>query len=781
MIYQKIIEGKYVDLKYADLEDAEAILKLRNDPNLSKYLTKFDSSVEQQKEWLRQQQKQEGDYYFVIWSKDNRVIGTIRAYHIVGDEGETGSLVMSGNLYEKYEAKLLCEEFVFETLRLAKTRNRVMYENKNIINFAESFGVYWDEPYADENGIWWMEGHNDYENSKKHREKIKKIIYSNASINQSSATRSSEMSSEHTSDRIFRILSKSISGIDFRETNLMKNHKIDSLILLNIIQLISNEFSILIPFEEITDSNFQSIQSMSLMMQRIIDNKHISSVHTEEKNYLPTNDDYVLEAQDSLIQYVKEHARINPNKIAIFSDQKEYTYATLYQYALKYGSFLTECGLRRGERVVVKAMQSIHYVIIYLGIHYAGGVVSTVEYSSNDDKILEIAADIEARYIITDHNPANNNSCCFINSATVFEDLKNTEIKNQPFPQREDSADILFTTGTTGASKGVELSHMAVIAGAENIAYGCEMSRSTVLVVPNPLSHSNAIKNMAACLITGCSFYLLDGITDLKAFFEALDCTYGKVATVLPPAAIRTIFRLAMDKFKSYSGQLDYLMAATAPLPEPDRETLREILPHTRLYNHYGCSESSSICIYDFNQYSDLKNCVGKAMPHSRVFFVDEAKNELNSSATNIGLLAVEGDATMKGYLKAPELTAEIKRDQIIYTKDMGYIDENGFVFILGRNDDIINVGGLKVSPLDVEAAALSDQGCADCICIGVNDEITGQALRLLVVPGQTFDLKNLQKVLADQLEGYKIPKQIEIVDQIERTYNGKLNRKAYR
>lgn len=168
-------------------------------------------------------------------------------------------------------------------------------------------------------------------------------------------------------------------------------------------------------------------------------------------------------------------------------------------------------------------------------------------------------------------------------------------------------------------------------------------------------------------------------------------------------------------------------------------------------------------------------------MPHSRVFFVDEAKNELNSSATNIGLLAVEGDATMKGYLKAPELTAEIKRDQIIYTKDMGYIDENGFVFILGRNDDIINVGGLKVSPLDVEAAALSDQGCADCICIGVNDEITGQALRLLVVPGQTFDLKNLQKVLADQLEGYKIPKQIEIVDQIERTYNGKLNRKAYR
>ena len=73
-------------------------------------------------------------------------------------------------------------------------------------------------------------------------------------------------------------------------------------------------------------------------------------------------------------------------------------------------------------------------------------------------------------------------------------------------------------------------------------------------------------------------------------------------------------------------------MAATAPLLEPDRETLRQLLPNTRLYNHYGCSESSSICIYDFNKYSELKNCVGKAMPHSRVFFVDDDKKEIKSS-----------------------------------------------------------------------------------------------------------------------------------------------------
>ena len=183
----------------------------------------------------------------------------------------------------------------------------------------------------------------------------------------------------------------------------------------------------------------------------------------------------------------------------------------------------------------------------------------------------------------------------------------------------------------------------------------------------------------------------------------------------------------------------------------------------------------------DFNKYAELKNCVGKAMPHSRAFFVDDNKKEIISSSDNIGLLAVEGDATMKGYFREPELTAEIKDGQIIYTKDMGYIDKDGFVYILGRNDDIVNVGGLKVSPLDVEAAVLSYSEVADCICIGVPDEITGEALKLLIVPSDGFIMMDLQTILSEKLESYKNPKQIEIVDKVERTYNGKLNRKAYK
>ena len=580
---------------------------------------------------------------------------------------------------------------------------------------------------------------------------------------------------------ITAIVNELFPAIDFNASyNLVSDHVLDSLSLIKTVRVLEERFQITIPFYEISPVNFDSIDLMASLVFRLRLGKSNVDMLRKNRQYPAHNDEYIVPSQNTLIEYVKLHAEKNPDKIAVFSEGGFFTYETLYDFAQKYASFLISKGLQRGDRVVVKSSQSVHYIIIYLAVHYAGGVITTLEKTSPNTKILEIAKIVDAKIVVC-NDGALLNDFIFVNSNTVMDDLMTVDKISIHFPQSYDSADILFTTGTTGESKGVELSHSAVIAGAENIAYGCQMRKNTVLVVPNPLSHSNAIKNMGSCFITGCSFYILDGMTDLKAFFDALDCDYGKVATVLPPAAIRTLFQMAKEKLAEYRDKLDYLMAAMAPLLEPDRDALRNLLPKTRLYNHYGCSESSSICIYDFNKYSDLKNCVGKAMPHSRVFFVDENKNEISSSLSNLGLLAVEGDATMKGYYNAPELTETIKNGNIIYTKDVGYMDEEGFVYVLGRDDDVINVGGLKVSPLEVEAAASSYEGVADCICIGIDDEISGQALKLLVVAGMNFDMIALKSILSEKLQGYKNPGDIELVEKVERTFNGKLNRKAYR
>ena len=186
--------------------------------------------------------------------------------------------------------------------------------------------------------------------------------------------------------------------------------------------------------------------------------------------------------------------------------------------------------------------------------------------------------------------------------------------------------------------------------------------------------------------------------------------------------------------------------------------------------------------MYDYSKYPGKVGCIGKAMPNSRIFIVDDHKEVICSSRENMGLLACEGAVNMKGYINEPELTKEVLVKGIVYTNDIGYIDEEGFVYIAGRKGDVINVGGLKVAPTEVEEAALSIEGVEDCICLPIEHPITGQALKLLVVmrDGAEFSPRKFTTFLRSRLENHKIPIKYEQVDNIARTYNGKLDRKAY-
>lgn len=349
------------------------------------------------------------------------------------------------------------------------------------------------------------------------------------------------------------------------------------------------------------------------------------------------------------------------------------------------------------------------------------------------------------------------------------------------FPKADDSADILFTTGTTGASKGVELSHRALTATAENLIYGCRYKKDTVMIVPGPLNHANAIRKFFTSMVNGSTVYILNGMKNLKAFFAALDHE-GSIACCLPPSSIRIIFSLTQDTLGEYADKIDFIESATAPLPEPDKQKLCTLLPHTRLYNNYGSSEAASVCMYDYNEYPGLIGCVGKAMPNSRIIIVDENRREIKSSKDHMGYIACIGDVNMKGYVNEPELTDSVLNNGIVYTNDVGYIDEEGFVYVSGRKGDVINVGGLKVAPSDVESAALAYEGVDDCICIPVDDPILGKALKLLVVmsDGVPFDVKAIRSHMLNTLENYKVPSYYERTEKIERTYNGKLNRKFY-
>jgi acyl-coenzyme A synthetase/AMP-(fatty) acid ligase len=137
----------------------------------------------------------------------------------------------------------------------------------------------------------------------------------------------------------------------------------------------------------------------------------------------------------------------------------------------------------------------------------------------------------------------------------------------------------------------------------------------------------------------------------------------------------------------------------------------------------------------------------------------------------------------MTGYIGDEDKTREVLHDDTVFTADNGEINSEGMLFLSGRNDDVINIGGYKVAPTEVEDVALSFAGVKDCICICVSNPMFGNALKLLyqVAPDATVAKRELAQYINARLEGYKVPRLYEQVEEVKRTYNGKLDRKAYK
>lgn len=353
------------------------------------------------------------------------------------------------------------------------------------------------------------------------------------------------------------------------------------------------------------------------------------------------------------------------------------------------------------------------------------------------------------------------------------------------FPASNQIAEILFSTGTTGKSKGIVLTHGNDIALAENVMYGVQMKKGNVELIPMPLSHSHGLRRTYANLVMGNSAVFTDGVTLLKKVFNLME-QYHVTSMDLSPSMLSIIFKLSKDRLGDYAEQIDYIQLGSAPLPEKDKIHLSRILPKTRLYNFYGSTEAGCSCLLDFNSMSGKPGCIGKPAVNARFIVVDENRKEIKSSPDNPGFLASAGPINMKEYFKAPELTAAAMENGFIYTKDLGYIDEEGYVYMLGRKDDVINYGGIKISPEEIESVVIQNPAIRDCACIPVKDALTGQAPKLLIVPEDRknaastpaiYDEKAFKAFLAANLDASKQPKYIEIVDEIPRTFNGKIKR----
>ena len=167
----------------------------------------------------------------------------------------------------------------------------------------------------------------------------------------------------------------------------------------------------------------------------------------------------------------------------------------------------------------------------------------------------------------------------------------------------------------------------------------------------------------------------------------------------------------------------------------------------------------------------------------SSFFVVDDEGRKIESSKENPGLLAVSGRMMMNGYFGSEELTKATLKDGVLYTSDLGYIDEAGRIYVLGRKDDVINYKGIKIAPEEIEQPASKYPGVKDCCCVPVEDAVCGQVPKLYVLPASAdqFDKKAFLEYLKKNLEPGRMPASVELIDQIPRSSNGKLQRKKLR
>ena len=496
----------------------------------------------------------------------------------------------------------------------------------------------------------------------------------------------------------------------------------------------------------------------------------------------------IIDKDKSCVEaYLNEYAMMFPDRTAIIVKDEMTTYSKLREYVWGFAGYLRDrAGLKKSDCVVVRSTQTLSYAVSYFAVHLCGGIFVPVERSLPDDKCVSIIQETNAVIYIApkEINGLEMDGIQFIQSKNVESISKDHYVEGKlfDFPALSDSADIMYTTGTTGKAKGVEITHSVILATAENYITGFKIKPENVIAVPGPMNHVNPLRKLYVSIMNGSTIVILNGMLNIRNFYHALD-EQGVTSLCLPPASLRTLWQVSGNKLSEYAEKIDFVECSTAPLTEDDKSRLRSQLPYSRLYNNYGLSECGAMLMYDFNEYKEkTEGCVGTPAINAHVIIVDDNRNEIQSSKENTGFIACEGPINMKGYWREPELTARTKDDRFVYTNDLAYYDEDGFVHIVGRKDDTINIGGLKVSPTEVEDAAQSMDGISECICVPVDDELTGSALKLFVVPreGYVFDETAIRKYMIQHVESCMVPKYIDQIAKIPRNYVGKPDRKVF-
>ena len=491
---------------------------------------------------------------------------------------------------------------------------------------------------------------------------------------------------------------------------------------------------------------------------------------------------------DTVVGAVLRHGREEPEKLAVALKRSQVSYGLLRRRILAAAQSLRDdYGLKRGDLVIISALSKPEYVIATLAAQFLGATTIPADKAARELAWADLLEIVQPKLVITDAPLKNwpgakvsmRNLCASAaQSESLCADEECAELSS------DDLAEIIFTTGTTGKPKGAMLTYGGVEANTRNTWEGIGMLPSDRVLNPLPLHHSFGMRVLRATLWGGASLILQNGFTFAKDLEDNLE-TYHCTGFVAVPATVETLYRTMGDRFAEIMRPLRYMEVSAGFLPVDLKKKLLALLPDTELHNTWGSSESGGAVFLNASKYPEKPLSIGR--PISGVEFKAVNADGKTVEAVDIasaGRMALRGPMRMAGYFRNPEETAKAISGDWLLTNDLVYQDADGFLYMLGRADDIINVGGDKVSPVEIEEVAQEFEEVRECACIGVEDPegVYGMVPALFVVPeGAEFHKEACEKFLLGRLERWKLPRHYMTLTRLPRNRMQKLDRKALR
>ncbi len=524
-----------------------------------------------------------------------------------------------------------------------------------------------------------------------------------------------------------------------------------------------------------------------------------------------------------LFYYLQQTAKEFPTKTAIHFLGKELSYTELYIQSLKLANYLQSIGLQKGDRVSIMLPNCPQAVIAYYGTILCGGIVvqtnplymeRELEYQLKDSgstyiitldllypRVSKMKALTNLKHIIVtgikDYLPFPKNLLYPLvqkkekqvvvkvehqGDTHLFKKIMLTALPNVTIPDinpKEDIAILQYTGGTTGFPKGVMLTHENLVANTQMCAawmYKCKKGEESVLGII-PFFHvygMTAVMNLS--IMQAFKMILLPKFdpTDTLKTIQKLK------PTLFPGAPTIYISLLNHPELKEYDlSSIDGCISGSAALPVEIQEQFEEITGG-RLVEGYGLSEASPVTHANFLWSNRKTGSIGVPWPSTDVMIISYESGG-RAEPNELGELLVKGPQVMKGYWNRIEETEAALRDGWLYTGDIGYMDEDGYFYIVDRKKDMIIASGYNIYPREIEEVLYEHDKVQEVVVAGIPDPYRGETVKAYIVlkEGVTATAEEFNEYARKHLAAYKVPHIYEFRNELPKTAVGKILRRA--